>query len=232
MGGGGACGRRGVVGELWFAPVVDVSDMTRPRNQRWSSCMPEKVRRRRTPARQRGQEAARRGGEPARHGQDGARRGYEPTRRGQSGGRRGPAPAKRPRTSRPARPPQADPYAGLDRALSEAAAQPEPAPASFSELGLPERLITALAARNIHAPFAIQARALPDALAGRDVLGRAQTGSGKTPAFGLPMLTRIAEGGRGGEKGRAPRGLVLVPTRELAPQVAAVLTPLGRSVGV
>jgi superfamily II DNA/RNA helicase len=194
--------------------------------------MPENVRRRRTPARQRGQEAARRGGEPARHGQDGARRGYEPTRRGQSGGRRGPAPAKRPRTSRPARPPQADPYAGLDRALSEAAAQPEPAPASFSELGLPERLITALAARDIHAPFAIQARALPDALAGRDVLGRAQTGSGKTLAFGLPMLTRIAEGGRGSEKGRAPRGLVLVPTRELAQQVADVLTPLGRSVGV
>jgi superfamily II DNA/RNA helicase len=208
--------------------------------------MPENVRRRRTPARQRGQEAARRGSEPAhrgsepaRYGQDGARRGFEPGRRGQSAGRRGPG-AGRPRTSRPARPPQADPYAGLDRALSEAAAQPEPAPASFSELGLPERLITALAARDINAPFAIQARALPDALAGRDVLGRAQTGSGKTLAFGLPMLTRLAESGRGTEtdtgrtvrRERAPRGLVLVPTRELAQQVADVLTPLGRSVGV
>ena len=193
--------------------------------------MPENVRRRRAPARQRGQEAARRGSEPARHGQDGARRGYDPARRGQSAGRRGPG-AGRPRTSRPARPPQADPYAGLDRALSEAAAQPEPAPASFSELGLPERLITALATRDISAPFAIQARALPDALAGRDVLGRAQTGSGKTLAFGLPMLTRLAESGRATERGRAPRGLVLVPTRELAQQVADVLTPLGRSVGV
>ena len=90
-----------------------------------------------------------------------------------------------------------------------------------------------LAARNIHEPFAIQARALPDAMDGRDVLGRAQTGSGKTLAFGLPMLTRLAgSGGPGGAVGQAPRGLVLVPTRELAQQVADVLTPLGRSVGV
>jgi superfamily II DNA/RNA helicase len=203
--------------------------------------MPENARRRRTPARQRGQEPARRGTEPARYGQDGARRGHDPARRGQSAGRRGPAAARRPR---PARPPQADPYAGLDRALSEAAAQPEPAPASFGQLGLPERLISALAARDIHEPFAIQARALPDALAGQDVLGRAQTGSGKTLAFGLPMLTRLAVAGRGADDGgtangdrgrrrdRAPRGLVLVPTRELAQQVADVLTPLGRSVGV
>jgi superfamily II DNA/RNA helicase len=133
------------------------------------------------------------------------------------------------------RPPHADPYAGLDRALSDAAAQPAPATASFGELGLPDRLISALAARNISEPFAIQARALPDAMAGRDVLGRAQTGSGKTLAFGLPMLTRLA--GATGPKGaagpkQAPRGLVLVPTRELAQQVADVLTPLGRGVGV
>jgi superfamily II DNA/RNA helicase len=193
--------------------------------------MPENVKRRRTPARQRGQEAARRGGEPARRGSEPSRYGQDGARRGQSAGRRGPG-AGRPRTSRPARPPQADPYAGLDRALSEAAAQPEPASASFAELGLPERLITALAGRGIGAPFAIQARALPDALAGRDVLGRAQTGSGKTLAFGLPMLTRVAESSRGSERGRAPRGLVLVPTRELAQQVADVLTPLGRSLGV
>ncbi len=100
------------------------------------------------------------------------------------------------------RPPQADPYAGLDRALSDAAAQPAPATALFGELGLPERLISALAARNISEPFAIQARALPDAMAGRDVLGRAQTGSGKTLAFGLPMLTRLA-GATGQGRGRS-----------------------------
>ena len=187
--------------------------------------MPDNARRRHAPARAHGprgeQEPGRRSGQPAR------RRG-EPT--GGPARRGGGGPARRGgRPSRPVRPPQADPYAGLDRALSDAAAQPAPATASFGELGLPERLISALAARNISEPFAIQARALPDAMAGRDVLGRAQTGSGKTLAFGLPMLTRLA--GAAGPKG-APRGLVLVPTRELAQQVADVLTPLGRSVGV
>ena len=118
----------------------------------------------------------------------------------------------------------------LDQALAAAAALPEPV-ASFTELGLDARLVSALAAREIRAPFAIQARALPDALAGRDVLGRAETGSGKTLAFGLPMLSRLAGlPGRAGD--RAPRGLILVPTRELAQQVAGVLTPLGRSLGV
>jgi superfamily II DNA/RNA helicase len=119
----------------------------------------------------------------------------------------------------------------LDRALAAAAELPPPAPATFAELGLDGRLVGALAARDIHQPFAIQARALPDALAGRDVLGRAETGSGKTLAFGLPMLTRIASL-PGRVRATAPRGLILVPTRELAQQVAAVLTPLGRSIGV
>jgi superfamily II DNA/RNA helicase len=119
----------------------------------------------------------------------------------------------------------------LDRALAAAAEMPPPPPATFAELGLDGRLVAALAVRDIHQPFAIQARALPDALAGRDVLGRAETGSGKTLAFGLPMLTRIASL-PGRVRGTAPRGLILVPTRELAQQVAAVLTPLGRSIGV
>ena len=116
----------------------------------------------------------------------------------------------------------------LDRALREALLVPPPAAMTFSELGLPAVLVGALAARGIHEPFAIQARALPDALAGRDVLGRAQTGSGKTLAFGLPMLARLAVApARRREK--APQGLVLVPTRELAVQVAEVLIPLGQS---
>jgi superfamily II DNA/RNA helicase len=118
----------------------------------------------------------------------------------------------------------------LDLALAAAAELPQPSH-SFAELGLHPRLVSALAARGIRNPFAIQARALPDALAGRDVLGRAETGSGKTLAFGLPMLCRLAGlPGRAGHK--APRGLILVPTRELAQQVATVLTPLGRSVDV
>ena len=119
----------------------------------------------------------------------------------------------------------------LDRALTAALAVPAPALTTFRELGLAARLVDALAASGIDMPFAIQARALPDALAGRDVLGRAQTGSGKTLAFGLAMLTRLA-GSPGRLHDKAPRGLVLVPTRELAQQVADVLTPLGRTLGV
>jgi superfamily II DNA/RNA helicase len=118
----------------------------------------------------------------------------------------------------------------LEQALAAAAESPQPA-ASFAELGLAPRLVSALAARDIRVPFAIQARALPDALAGRDVLGRAETGSGKTLAFGLPVLSRLA-GLPGRARNRAPRGLILVPTRELAQQVAGVLTPLGRSLDV
>ncbi len=139
---------------------------------------------------------------------------------------RGSVAAKHPRAPRP---PRVAPQSELDLALDAAAASPQPTPATFAELGLDARLVGALAARDIHEPFAIQARALPDALAGRDVLGRAQTGSGKTLAFGLPMLTRLARGQR---RDKAPRGLVLVPTRELAQQVADALSPLGRAMGV
>ena len=135
------------------------------------------------------------------------------------------------RTPRPPQPPRVEPHAGLDLALDAAAALPQPAAASFAELGLDPRLVRVLAAGDIREPFAIQARALPDALAGRDVLGRAQTGSGKTLAFGLPLLTRLA-GRPDQRRDKAPRGLILVPTRELAQQVADALAPLGRSIGV
>jgi superfamily II DNA/RNA helicase len=155
-----------------------------------------------------------------------------PDRYGRGGKRttrhRGPAAARRPQVPGPRR---AEPYSGLDLALDAVAAAPPPTAATFAELGLDARLVRALAARDIHEPFAIQARALPDALAGRDVLGRAQTGSGKTLAFGLPLLTRLAAS-TGQRHEKAPRGLVLVPTRELAQQVADELAPLGRSVGV
>src|SRR5690242_14323678 len=101
---------------------------------------------------------------------------------------------------------------------------------TFAELGLPGPLVAALAQRGITTPFAIQVSALPDALAGRDVLGKAATGSGKTLAFGLPLLARL--GGEVRRGPRAPRGLVLVPTRELAQQVHDNLAPLGRALGV
>ena len=100
--------------------------------------------------------------------------------------------------------------------LSPAAA--EAAVATFAELGLPAPVVTALAAKGITVPSPIQSMAIGDALAGRNVLGRAQTGSGKTLAFGLPMLARLAELGDT-PAAKRPRALVLVPTRELAFQV-------------
>jgi superfamily II DNA/RNA helicase len=112
----------------------------------------------------------------------------------------------------------------LDDALAAAQRRPEPPATSFAEYGLPQPVIDVLSRTGISRPTAIQARTLPDALAGRDVLGRAQTGSGKTLGFGLPMITRL-HAQRGARASLAPRGLVLVPTRELAQQVADALTP-------
>lgn len=100
---------------------------------------------------------------------------------------------------------------------------------TWAELGLPEPLLRALADGGITTPFPIQSATIPDALAGRDVLGRAQTGSGKTLAFGLAMLTRL-NGGK--TRPKHPRALILVPTRELAMQVADSLTPLAKSLGL
>lgn len=99
--------------------------------------------------------------------------------------------------------------------------------ATFETLGVSPDLVAALAADGIETPFPIQALTIPDALAGRDLCGKAKTGSGKTLAFGLPMLQRVAKA-----EPRRPTGLVLVPTRELANQVADVLVTLGRRRGV
>jgi superfamily II DNA/RNA helicase len=100
----------------------------------------------------------------------------------------------------------------------------------FEALGLPRKLVRALAAEGITTPFPIQTATVPDALSGRDVLGRGQTGSGKTLAFGLPLLTRLVVSGRA--KPHHPKALVLVPTRELAMQVSDALTPLAKAVGL
>ena len=134
-------------------------------------------------------------------------------------------------SSRPSRPPVAsDLELALDAAADAAAADTSAPDATFASLGLPDRLVSALARRDLHAPFAIQTRSIPDALAGRDVLGRGATGSGKTLAFGLPLLTRLADG-RERLRG-TPRGLVLVPTRELAQQVHDALAPLAQSLNL
>ena len=100
-------------------------------------------------------------------------------------------------------------------------------PTGFVELGVPERVDLGLAAAGFTAPFAIQTQAIPVALTGRDVCGRAKTGSGKTLAFGVPMLSRLV--GQG--EPLRPRGLVLVPTRELALQVSEVLAPVALASG-
>jgi len=98
---------------------------------------------------------------------------------------------------------------------------------TFESLGLSTDLVDALSAAGITHPFPIQSLTIPDALAGRDVCGKAKTGSGKTLAFGLPLLERTPVA-----QPSAPTALVLVPTRELAVQVHQVLEPLGKQRGV
>jgi superfamily II DNA/RNA helicase len=111
-------------------------------------------------------------------------------------------------------------------ALPVAITAPLPAVTSFAELGMPDRLLAALGTEGVTVPFPIQAATLPNALAGRDVLGRGRTGSGKTLAFGLAVLSRL-DGQRA--QPRQPLGLVLVPTRELAQQVTDALAPYARA---
>ena len=101
-----------------------------------------------------------------------------------------------------------------------------PAAVSFASLGVPSPVVGVLTDAGITTPFPIQAATLPDALAGRDVLGRGRTGSGKTIAFSIPLVTALAEVHT---MACRPRGLVLVPTRELASQVQAVLAPLAQA---
>ncbi|CRK51283.1 ATP-dependent RNA helicase [Rhodococcus sp. RD6.2] len=102
---------------------------------------------------------------------------------------------------------------------------------TFAEIGLPAPVVASLARDGITVPSPIQAMAIPDAIAGRNVLGRAQTGSGKTLAFGLPMLARLA-GRDDRPAAKRPRALVLVPTRELAVQVVDSLHPYASTVGL
>src|SRR5690349_24487964 len=102
---------------------------------------------------------------------------------------------------------------------------------SFTDLGVPTELTAVLADLGITAPFPIQAATLPDALAGRDVLGRGRTGSGKTYAFLLPVLARLAASRAPRRPGR-PRALILAPTRELATQISAAAAPLAEALGL
>jgi len=101
---------------------------------------------------------------------------------------------------------------------------------TFDSLGVPARLSTVLHLQGIRTPTPIQGATLPDSLAGRDVLGRGRTGSGKTYAFLLPLVARLADGPR--PRRGAPRALVLAPTRELVGQIDEALAPLARTAGL
>jgi superfamily II DNA/RNA helicase len=106
-----------------------------------------------------------------------------------------------------------------------------PTTSGFADFDLPASMLKALAAQGITEPFPIQQATLPDSLAGRDVLGRGRTGSGKTYAFAIPMVARLAAGRERRRPGR-PRGLILAPTRELATQIDATLAPLAEAHGL
>lgn len=100
-------------------------------------------------------------------------------------------------------------------------------PRTFADLGVAPPLVEALSSRGLETAFPIQELTIQDALAGRDVCGKAKTGSGKTLAFGIPAVQRIADQERG-----TVHALILVPTRELANQVLEELEPLGDAVGL
>ncbi|WML81226.1 DEAD/DEAH box helicase [Streptomyces sp. VNUA74] len=120
---------------------------------------------------------------------------------------------------------------GVEGAAEAAEATDTPAApeVTFAELGLPEGVVRKLAQNGVTTPFPIQAATIPDALAGKDILGRGRTGSGKTLSFGLPTLATLA-GGR--TEKHKPRAVILTPTRELAMQVADALQPYGDVLGL
>ncbi len=105
---------------------------------------------------------------------------------------------------------------------------------SWQDLGLGDNIARSLQDLGAPSPFPIQAATIPDVLAGKDVLGRGRTGSGKTIAFGAPLVEKLMEnnGGKNRQLGRKPRALILAPTRELALQIDRTVQPIARSVGL
>ena len=132
---------------------------------------------------------------------------------------------RRPSPARTAAAPS--PYSSPAYEIGEA----PPQGTTFTELGVAAPIVSSLAGAGCGMPFPIQAATMRSALAGRDVLGRARTGSGKTIAFAVPVVMAVAASTRSPRPG-APRALVVVPTRELAAQVASTINPLARSLGL
>ncbi|BDI24012.1 RNA helicase [Herbiconiux sp. L3-i23] len=122
----------------------------------------------------------------------------------------------------------------LDRLEASAITADEVVGTTFGSLGLGTNIVRTLAELGAETPFPIQAATIPDVLAHRNVLGRGRTGSGKTIAFGAPLVERLMENSGGTKRavGRAPRALILAPTRELALQIDRTVQPIARSVGL
>ncbi|TFB98892.1 MULTISPECIES: DEAD/DEAH box helicase [unclassified Cryobacterium] len=122
----------------------------------------------------------------------------------------------------------------LERLEAIATTAAEVVGVTFGDLGLGENIVRELGALGAASPFPIQAATIPDVLAGRDVLGRGKTGSGKTIAFGAPLVEKLMEnnGAKDRKMARKPRALILAPTRELALQIDRTVQPIARSVGL
>ncbi len=122
----------------------------------------------------------------------------------------------------------------LERLEAQAIQATDTEGVSFGDLGLGGNIVRALAELGADSPFPIQAATIPDVLSGRDVLGRGRTGSGKTIAFGAPLVERLMEDGGGKRRamGRKPRALIMAPTRELALQIDRTVQPIARAVGL
>ncbi|MBO0980930.1 DEAD/DEAH box helicase [Microbacterium sp. SD291] len=105
---------------------------------------------------------------------------------------------------------------------------------SFADLGLGSNIVETLVGMGAATPFPIQAASIPAVLEGRDVLARGRTGSGKTIAFGAPLVENVlkSQAGKRREFGRSPRAIILAPTRELALQIDRTIQPIARSVGL
>ena len=123
-----------------------------------------------------------------------------------------------------------------DRLQADAIDASTVAASSFSELGLGENIVKVLAELGAASPFPIQAATITPILEGRDVLARGRTGSGKTIAFGAPLVESLLRSQAGDKKrrefARSPKALVLAPTRELALQIDRTIQPIARSVGL
>ncbi|WEK61916.1 MAG: DEAD/DEAH box helicase [Candidatus Microbacterium colombiense] len=121
-----------------------------------------------------------------------------------------------------------------DRLEAKSVAAVEVDGVTFADLGLGSNIVETLAGMGAASPFAIQAASIPAVLEGRDVLARGRTGSGKTIAFGAPLVERVlqSQAGKRREFGRSPRAIILAPTRELALQIDRTIQPIARSVGL